>query len=295
MKKYASLIVDIKSSRSYKYADRFYIQEKLFKICELMNKIFADSIESPLTFSSGDSIQGLFKNGGACLKCVFLMKTFFSPFEIRVGVGIGPINKETLLSSKKLYSFSNSNYIEGIAYHYARQAIEESEKTKNDIIVYSNKYEDYFLNNMLIISEELKKTLSPKQKELLFLYNFFAPILNEEEQSEFDRFYDECFEVVSFDKILSNKDTILNELKESLYYLFRQNCISSISSILLDLNLAKPVFEATISSRNSDAYLAKVLNVTPQNISLVKKRGLMNRIRTEEELSVSFIERILND
>ena len=70
MGKYTSMIIDIKKSRTYNESERFDIQEKLISIVKFANNYYKDDLVKKIEFSSGDSIQALFKSAaGAFGQC----------------------------------------------------------------------------------------------------------------------------------------------------------------------------------------------------------------------------------
>ena len=59
---YAAIILDIQHSRTYDDEQRFYIQDKLFSIIQFINEYYSKELVKSFEFSSGDSIQALFKD-----------------------------------------------------------------------------------------------------------------------------------------------------------------------------------------------------------------------------------------
>lgn len=289
-KQYAVLIADIKSSRLFKSNDRFKVQNKLFKTTEILNSVFSEVLSSPISFSAGDSIQGLFENFSAALRCYFLLRELFLPNIIRGGIGIGEINTKIFKESNIYFNGGNTNYIDGDAYHFAKNALDEAKLRNTDVLVFSNKkWDDSIVNNSLLIASSLRKKATHSQMELLRICEFIYPLLNESELEILKQNYTQCADLLELDEkfysLYMDKTDFYREL------LNVSNYISPYNFDKNNNNSCESVFEADITSRNLDAYLAKIFDVSSQNIWLLRKRGSLKDIRTQEKLALLCLER----
>lgn len=113
---YCALTIDLKHSRQYDDQARRELQEYLVRTTELLNQIFADSLEKELRFSGGDELQGLFLEADAAVLCFRLLRRIVFPAELHAGFGIGEWSVRT--------PERDTFYQDGPAYHRAREAVE---------------------------------------------------------------------------------------------------------------------------------------------------------------------------
>lgn len=271
-----AFLADIKASRSADDGERLSMQNRLRTVIEKLNNIFEQEMFAPLVFSSGDSVQCLFKSASASIRCYLLFSTLFSPYSIRAGIGAGDINRKMLEEETK-HGWINSNYLDGPAYHLARKAIDLAKELDARVLVFSSKCnQSRIINNMLIEACEHRKRLSPSQEKLLTLCEYLNPILNEEESVSYSNSFPVLSSLLPFDETASSS----KDLFDIFQYVMRSQFERKAEDKLF------PIFHAEIMPRNSGAYLGKILNVSPQNIWLMKKRGNMDTIRTLELLAV---------
>lgn len=270
-----AFLADIKSSRSMNGDERFSMQNRFRNAIENLNNIFGNEMLAPLCFSAGDSVQCLFKSASASIRCYLLFSTFFFPYRIRAGIGAGDINRNMLEEEAKNGRI-DSIFLDGPAYHFAKKALGLAKEYDARVLVVSNECDqNRVINNMLIEASNHRRKLSTSQERLLTLCEFINPILNEEESVSYSNSFSELLPLMPVDKTVS--------MKKNLFNLFRDGRKEQSERRLTDRSL--PIFSAQVMSRNSDGRLAKILNVSPQNIWLLKKRGNMDAIRTLEMLA----------
>lgn len=78
---YAALIADIVDSRKYK--DRLLVQKLLKSSLKLLNNWFSDSLHTEMVISSGDEMQGLFKDAYSSYMYYRLLSMLLYPVKIR--------------------------------------------------------------------------------------------------------------------------------------------------------------------------------------------------------------------
>ena len=81
---YAAIILDIQHSRTYDDEQRFYIQDKLFSIIQFINEYYSKELVKSFEFSSGDSIQALFKDVSDAFSCYCFIRNLFYPYQVRI-------------------------------------------------------------------------------------------------------------------------------------------------------------------------------------------------------------------
>lgn len=119
---YTAIIGDIKESRKLKNRD--YVQKKLEKTLQEINKEYAFCIEADFLITLGDEFQGLLNDTKKSFQIVEIIKKKMFPTEIRFGIGIGEITTNINRSA--------AIGADGPAYYAARDVlneIKEKEKT----------------------------------------------------------------------------------------------------------------------------------------------------------------------
>ena len=289
-----ALLADIKASRNTSDDVRFDMQRKLRLIIDSLNSLFRHEMLSTIEFSSGDSIQGLFKNPSSSLRYYLLLNTLFYPYELRAGIGVGEINSMIYEDSKQSDNDIDSNYLDGTAYHRAKHALDTAKIYDTRVIIASNDIDyDNVINNMLIEATNYRERMSPSQKRLLVLCEFLNPILNYEESDNYANSFSRLVSFLTFDESIFNKYMYKEKLYQELFSIFELGKNMRFDG--KSYNRYFHIFTADIMPRNSDVYLAKLYDVSPQNIWLLKKRGGMDNIRTLEMLASISLERMNED
>ncbi|CBK75260.1 hypothetical protein CIY_26800 [Butyrivibrio fibrisolvens 16/4] len=283
MIKYASLIIDIEKSRKYGVIDRTSIQKILMDYVEILNGMFCESQEFKVTFSAGDSLQGLFVDVASAYMYYRLLEILIYPVKLRAGIGVGEwtIKIENGLSTQQ----------DGPAYHNARQAIEGVYNSQlSNINIYSGE-DDFLANHLINASLQLKRQQMPMQNYVQLLNELIFPF------TMYDR--------VSSD-FISGVDDLITIKAEALKS--RQNTSTAdvrtvkskfeIGSLELDMTkYIKPIFvgydmmesEYIISKNTQSTIIAEILQSSRQNAAVVMKRGNVLKIRELDYVAINYI------
>ncbi len=119
---YLAVIGDVVGSRQA--PDRSRLQERLQSGLRDVNAAFADQVAADFVLTVGDEFQGLLRNPDELDKLLATLRTHAFPAELRLGLGIGPL--ETELRPQALG-------MDGPCFHRARQAIERAEAHRTPI------------------------------------------------------------------------------------------------------------------------------------------------------------------
>ena len=163
---YAAMIIDIKDSRKLDNEKRQYFQKKIQVTINFLNDLLSESIKYKTVFSSGDSIQGLFKSINSALGYYDLFKALIYPLDIRCGIGYGKIDID-------IDDF-DSNYQDGPAYHNARTAIDLSKENSLDILIVGTKF-DLYVNELFRVIKKLESGNNEKRQDIYNLVNLLHP------------------------------------------------------------------------------------------------------------------------
>lgn len=172
MKKYYALIIDVVRSRVLSDEDRFDVQKKLDDAIVAVNSVFEKKIIKSVSFSAGDSVQGLFATISSAYKAYLLIKSAVFPHVIRAGIGYGEINYMML----NLFQDDDSNRYDGHAYHLAKSAVEYAKKEKSNLIIKTEEQYDRMINPIIDDEEILSITLS--RMAIYSLINLIDPIID---------------------------------------------------------------------------------------------------------------------
>ena len=168
-KKYAALIVDIKSSRTYDSAYRNNMQNYLYDTITILNDIFRESIEKKVEFSAGDEMQGLFSSAEAAYLYFRWLNMLASPIKLRAGIGVGIWN--VVLEN------AGTTAQDGPAYHNARYAIDTVKNIDGySVLLYSGGSEDLVINSTINTSTLIINKDSEHQVLLMILTEIMYPI-----------------------------------------------------------------------------------------------------------------------
>ena len=176
MKKYCSLIIDIRQSRAYNLRDRNELQEYMAGCITLLNSLFKRNLMFDVTFSAGDELQGLFSDAVAAVRYLRLLSILVHPVQLRAGIGIGEWNvrMEGGLSTEQ----------DGPAYHNARSAIDEVHRMQTQRFrICSGSERDVVANYLLNASMQFCQKQNIMQSQILFLLEVMYPFV--EEASDF--------------------------------------------------------------------------------------------------------------
>lgn len=167
---YFALIVDLVKSRKMNDDDRFDAQKKLNNAVKVINGLVIENVVKPLSFSAGDSIQGLFDNAQAAFSAYSFVENLIFPYSIRCGIGCGSINEKII----NKFNTDDSNVYDGKAYHLARNAMDMAKEYTYKIFIDSELDIDKTLN--ILFNDDKLINMTPSQKAIYSLINIIDPI-----------------------------------------------------------------------------------------------------------------------
>lgn len=277
---FTAINIDIQHSRKYDEDERAYIQSKLYSIVQFINEYYANELFKKFEFSSGDSIQALFKEVSDAFDCYCFIRDLFYPYQIKCGIGYGKLNKKIL--DKDFYS---TNMLDGEAYHYARFAMKDCKEEKCRFLIHSNdKEKDNLVNQIMRTNQLLNYDLTNKQADVFNLFCLINPLKIEHKG-----------------KNIKDADFIINILRQNiLSYNFDKFSNDEIKALLFNSyhelkqeeifhKIFKPSFSTTINST-----LSVLLHVSRQNVEKMKSVGKFNEIRNLECLVFDYIRKEYN-
>lgn len=277
---YAAIILDIQHSRKYDDDHRFYIQDKLFSIIQFINEYYEKKLVKVFEFSSGDSIQALFKDVSDAFSCYCLIRNLFYPYLVRCGIGYGKLNQRILEKD-----YHSTNMFDGEAYHYAISALNDCKLEKYGFLLYSSDEEkDNLVNQIMSTVELLNLDLTNKQADVFDLFNLLYPL-----EIKYER-----------QNINKNAEFIIDKLKQNvLSYDFEKFISDDIKELLFDEvrynyfrreekfhKLFGPRFTTKMNS-----VCSVLLNVSRQNIEKIRAVGKFDEIRKLECLVFGYTEK----
>lgn len=277
---FAAIIIDIQHSRKYDDDHRFYIQEKLFSIIQFINEYYEKKLVKVFEFSSGDSIQALFKDVSDAFSCYCLIRNLFYPYLVRCGIGYGKLNQRILEKD-----YHSTNMFDGEAYHYAISALNDCKLEKYGFLLYSSDEEkDNLVNQIMSTVELLNLDLTNKQADVFDLFNLLYPL-----EIKYER-----------QNINKNAEFIIDKLKQNvLSYDFEKFISDDIKELLFDEvrynyfrreekfhKLFGPRFTTKMNS-----VCSVLLNVSRQNIEKMRAVGKFDEIRKLECLVFEYTKK----
>ena len=169
MIKYTALIMDLKKSRKYCIKNRNEIQDYIFHVIDVLNKVFRNSLEKDVFFSAGDELQGLFSSVEASYLYFRLFSMLVSPVEIRAGIGVGAWDV--------VVENAGSTAQDGPAYHNARYAINATEESLGySVLLLSGGKNDIIINSLLNSTAVIINKQSEYQNQVMLLSELLYPI-----------------------------------------------------------------------------------------------------------------------
>lgn len=114
---YSALIGDVVESRLIE--ERADFQNRLQDLIGDLNKRHQGALASPLELSSGDEVQGLFRQPQAVVAVAVQMAEELYPVRFAYGLGYGALSTEIL---------DHTYQIDGPCFHHARSALKRTRK-----------------------------------------------------------------------------------------------------------------------------------------------------------------------
>ncbi|MDY0288934.1 MAG: SatD family protein [Sphaerochaeta sp.] len=157
---YTALIFDVIQSRKFK--DRLVVQSYLKDAVEMCNKLFASLLCTPVMFSAGDEMQGLFHTVQGAYQYFAFFSRLAYPVQFRCGIGVGTLD---VFSPDWM-----TTELDGPAYHRARAAIALCHEGQGQLIIFNSAREsDRFVNGLLGSYLLLTQAMKPKTT-MLYAY-----------------------------------------------------------------------------------------------------------------------------
>ena len=277
---YAAIILDIQHSRTYDDEQRFYIQDKLFSIIQFINEYYSKELVKSFEFSSGDSIQALFKDVSDAFSCYCFIRNLFYPYQVRCGIGYGMLNQRILEKD-----YRSTNMFDGEAYHYAISALNDCKFEKYGFLLYScNEANDNLVNQIMSTVELLNFDHTNRQADVFDLFNLLYPLEIKYEGQNINK-------IANF---------IIDKLKQNvLTYDFDENTSNDIKDMLFDEvrynyfrreekfhKLFGPRFATKLNS-----VCSMLLKVSRHNIEKIRALGKFDEIRKLECLVFEYMKK----
>jgi hypothetical protein len=171
MNEYFALMVDLKGSTTMSDENRYIVQKKLSDAIGIVNGIHKADIIKSMTFSSGDSVQGLFKSIQAAYNTWFLIGNYLFPYVIWGGIGVGSVNERLI----QQLSVDNSNLYDGTAYHRARHAIGVAKKHHYKVYVNSESGKDAPIN--VLLNDDAFSDMTQTRRAIYAMTNIIEPLI----------------------------------------------------------------------------------------------------------------------
>ena len=167
---YTVLTSDVIESRKIK--NRGEVQRDLEIAINYLNKVYIDNIKTPVEIVFGDSIQGVFSDPSNAFLYLRMLQMLMHPVKLRSGIGIGEVVN---------YSEGESaSFLDGKAFHRARQAIDKLEKVKTEslcIIGNDKVMMDYAqLNTYINLYIKQKSWLGPSGTNVSLINEILNPL-----------------------------------------------------------------------------------------------------------------------
>lgn len=259
---YASLMIDLKKSRSYSLEDREALQYYIIKVCDVLNAVFQNVLERKVEFSAGDEIQGLFLSPSAAYLYYRLFCMLIFPVETRAGIGCG--------SWEVQIEGSGTTAQDGLVYHNARYAIVEAEEVEEyAVLYYSGTGGDILVNSLISAAARLTEKMSIYQNEVMLLTELLSPINagNSLDLSGFPYILD----LLTFQKTIKFYAS-KRKNERGTVYLYDADNKFPFAAYPVDADCQEKLFYITGGrQRGVPSKLAEVLNISRQSVEKTLK------------------------
>ena len=167
---YTVLTSDVIESRKIK--NRGEVQRDLEIAINYLNKVYIDNIKTPVEIVFGDSIQGVFSDPSNAFLYLRMLQMLMHPVKLRSGIGIGEV--------VNYLEGEIASFLDGKAFHRARQAIDKLEKVKTEslcIIGNDKVMMDYAqLNTYINLYIKQKSWLGPSGTNVSLINEILNPL-----------------------------------------------------------------------------------------------------------------------
>lgn len=287
MEEYASLIIDIRKSRSYKMDVRNMIQKHILNCTRVLNHVLADQIAFKVDFSAGDELQGLFKNVVSAVMYARLMEILVNPVEIRAGIGIGEWNVRI--------PAGGSMRQDGPAYHMARKGIEEVYKRQTERFrIRSAGDVDQMGNYLINASMKLLQDQTCFQNEVQFMNEVMYPfVLTSKQEQGMNRYGAEMLKYLQeFHRSVKGQPKEAADESGDKIKLFSKQMAGLLKvqrTICIDGRSEDG--EKMLESQKFTASVAAIAGKTRQNSEKLIKRGNVMIIRNMDYMALQQLYR----
>lgn len=281
MVKYTALIMDLKKSRKYCIKNRNEIQDYIFHVIDVLNKVFGKSLEKDVFFSAGDELQGLFSSVEASYLYFRLFSMLVSPVEIRAGIGVGEWNI--------IVEDAGSTAQDGPAYHNARYAINATEESLGySVLLLSGGKNDIIINSLLNSTAVIINKQSEYQNQVMLLSELLYPI--------------NSYEIIDVSKLKDVIELIAHKtfVSSSNLYKFSNNYRQPLFHRISTLNFESKPIDVT---KNTDMFfvtegkvrglpiqLSEIIGVTRQSIDKTIKVANIYEARNLAVTTLKFLK-----
>lgn len=164
------LLADLIQSR--KSADRYETQRRLLDVIEFLNQTYGHHLVKKVEVSSGDSFQGLFDRPSSAFLYLRIAQMLIYPDKVRAGIGLG--------SLAYMDEAFGSNLLDGEAYHYAREAVDEIRGLGREMLLLKGGTDQNLqfvsLNMMLMMYFELKEVFGANSLRISLVNELLNPM-----------------------------------------------------------------------------------------------------------------------
>lgn len=277
MDKYVVLMGDMKDSKELPDDQRIESQKKLGNIVDVLNQVFAEDIKNKISFSRGDSIQGVFTSPKAAISFGLILRGMFFPYQMRFSVAVGRILD---------MPYEDTNKLDGEAYHNAAKIMENYAKSDFygvDFCFYSSITKiDYSVNQLFRLIRTMEAKQSDSQMKVSNMIQFLLPLYFPENQSPWS-YLQWMKEYALFQAAEYRKTGKMAEGPAPQYDPFEED----LEMLLENQRLMKDHFGVLMAYRglpsNLNRYLAGFLGVTAENIRQIVNNGNMGILRDAYE------------
>ena len=273
--------MDLKKSRKYCIKNRNEIQDYIFHVIDVLNKVFGKSLEKDVFFSAGDELQGLFSSVEASYLYFRLFSMLVSPVEIRAGIGVGEWNI--------IVEDAGSTAQDGPAYHNARYAINATEESLGySVLLLSGGKNDIIINSLLNSTAVIINKQSEYQNQVMLLSELLYPI--------------NSYEIIDVSKLKDVIELIAHKtfVSSSNLYKFSNNYRQPLFHRISTLNFESKPIDVT---KNTDMFfvtegkvrglpiqLSEIIGVTRQSIDKTIKVANIYEARNLAVTTLKFLK-----
>jgi transcriptional regulator with XRE-family HTH domain len=160
---YCVFTCDVVNSRSTQ--DRGRLQKRITAVIRDLNRTFSKQLITRFNITLGDEFQAVFAVLPRLLELYLMLIARMQPYAVNMGIGIAAIHT-------RMYRAS-SHKMDGPAFHYSREMVEESKLGQGICHMKTGKACDGLSNLLLEQMHAKMKNLTMTQIEILYLYSLY--------------------------------------------------------------------------------------------------------------------------